>query len=93
MLDICWNKSEKYTGTISSAESGKACEAWSEYYDEGDGHFPSNSAINASNYCRDPDKSGFLWCYTSSDWERCTSRCLKQTGKLFQIHIDIKLLI
>ena len=37
-------------------------------------HFPDRSIEDAKNYCRNPDNSRFLWCYTTDPgtrWEYC----------------------
>lgn len=50
---------------------------WSFAYDHD--NFPEDSVAAAKNYCRDPDNSSFLWCYTTDPdiyWEMCdVSKC------------------
>jgi hypothetical protein len=39
-------------------------------------NFHEGNVSAAKNYCRDPDLSGFLWCYTTDRllrWENCTA--------------------
>jgi len=46
-------------------------------------HFPTGSIEDAKNYCRNPDNSHFLWCYTTDrrDWEYCAiPMCADITG-------------
>ena len=65
----------KYNGTVSVTSSGKVCNNWSaqtqDFHAVGtrDYEFPDKSVTNARNYCRDPDKSGQLWCFVD-DWKR-----------------------
>jgi len=72
-------KKMDYTGTYSLTTSGITCQGWNAKgpqkntkYD--DAKFPEGSRAGAKNYCRDPSKSGFLWCYTTDTgkrWEKC----------------------
>jgi len=72
-------KKMDYTGTYSLTTSGITCQGWNAKgpqkntkYD--DAKFPEGSRAGAKNYCRDPSKSGFLWCYTTEKgkrWEKC----------------------
>jgi len=68
-----------YTGTYSFTKSGIRCQAWNAKgpqkktkYD--DDRFPEGSRAAAKNYCRNPSKNDFLWCYTMDTgkrWEKC----------------------
>jgi len=68
-----------YTGTYGFTKSGIRCQAWNakgpqkrtKYDDE---KFPEGSRAAAKNYCRNPSKTDFLWCYTMDEgkrWEKC----------------------
>ena len=59
-----------YMGTENRTESGKQCLMWNDFGME---LFPYEGKDEALNYCRNPDKSERLWCYTDSDrdWEYC----------------------
>ncbi len=72
--------SVKYTGTSSVTQSGRTCQAWASQtphlhtLGSTDREFPDDSVQEASNYCRDPDYSGALWCFTTDpdvQWEYC----------------------
>jgi len=74
-----------YKGTTAVTKTGKTCQAWTaqsphKHTRDDKGSFKSywtnlgESAAQAKNYCRDPDNTGGLWCYTtdsSSRWEYC----------------------
>jgi len=72
-------KKMDYTGTYSLTTSGRTCQAWNTDKPQGknsyaDKKFPEGSKDAAKNYCRDPSKAGFLWCYTTDPgkrWEKC----------------------
>ncbi len=52
-----------------------------------DTEFADGSVMAAGNYCRDPDNSGFLWCYTTNPavkWERCD---VETCGKCFYYYM------
>ena len=76
ILDTCCieeSKTSFFTGDVAVTKSGLACQPWSnqtsfQYNYSNNSLFPHDgSAQAAKNYCRDPDKSGVLWCYTASD--------------------------
>ncbi|XP_067648923.1 uncharacterized protein [Haliotis asinina] len=74
-----------YTGTRSKTITGKDCQRWDSQKPHGHGNaedvkfsilgFDTPQTVSGSaNYCRDPDRTGYLWCYTTdpnSRWERC----------------------
>merc|ERR1712088_17177 len=74
-----------YTGITAVTESGRTCQAWKESSPHAHtrGHSGSyasywtnlgETADQSSNYCRDPDGEGQLWCYTTDSekrWEHC----------------------
>ena len=65
-------------GKISVTTTGKLCQEWisqkphSHDYWFKNSKFPDGSAAAAKNYCRDPDNSGYPWCYTTNPAERRT---------------------
>ena len=69
----------EYMGQIAETKSGKTCQAWASQSPHSHGYgkdemFPEGSAEDAKNYCRNPDGSSYLWCYTtdpSTSWEKC----------------------
>ncbi|KAL3882541.1 hypothetical protein ACJMK2_028877 [Sinanodonta woodiana] len=65
----CFIKSTEYTGKRSCTSSGRTCQAWTSTKTHDHkfmkGPFPDDSPASAANYCRDPDASGSLWCYTT----------------------------
>ncbi|XP_023333458.1 uncharacterized protein LOC111705214 [Eurytemora carolleeae] len=68
-VEECISSSVNYRGTYSKTESGLPCIPWSQ----------TNSSIHSvtparyegagltGSYCRDPDYSGRVWCYTSPE--------------------------
>lgn len=78
----CWTGtgSRFYYGTISVTKNGRQCQEWTEqtphqHTRNKDEQFPlDGSIVVAKNYCRDPDKEGAPWCYTTDPhvrWEYC----------------------
>ena len=70
--------SKKYSGTVAVTISGRTCQAWSNQKPHShsyvDSHFQEGSMTLAKNYCRDPDGTGYVWCYTTDPdkrWEAC----------------------
>ncbi|XP_071115791.1 uncharacterized protein [Haliotis cracherodii] len=86
-ITSCWMISGSrvvYTGTQSTTRSGKTCQRWdgqephSHGYEDGQFIIPGFDSLQtvkeSANYCRDPSRSGYLWCYTSNKkarWEKC----------------------
>ncbi|KAL3889735.1 hypothetical protein ACJMK2_002064 [Sinanodonta woodiana] len=68
-----------YTGNINVTIQGRACLAWTTvaaYYPfcVNDKMFPDGSVDAAANFCRDPFRSGHLWCFVSDSYilmEKC----------------------
>ncbi|XP_067654142.1 uncharacterized protein [Haliotis asinina] len=74
-----------YTGTRSTTITGKVCQRWDSQYPHTHtktkdvkfwipGFDTPQTVTGSANYCRDPDRDGFLWCYTknrNSRWEKC----------------------
>jgi hypothetical protein len=70
-----------YNGRVSETVNGIECQRW----DSNTPHkpqssliradkFPEYSVADASNYCRDPSKTGRPWCYTNDPndrWDFC----------------------
>merc|ERR1711862_271816 len=85
--DLCNCKKaiKEYKGTTAQTKSGKRCQSWSvqsphKHTRDDKGSFKSywsnlgETPAQAKNYCRDPDNTGGLWCYTtdsSKRWEFC----------------------
>ncbi|KAL4238889.1 hypothetical protein ACF0H5_003596 [Mactra antiquata] len=80
------NNPKTYSGKRNTTKSGQTCQRWdtdwphepneSFMFDE---NFPEKNISAANNYCRDPSKEGFLWCYTTNPlmlWERCFKNSL-----------------
>ncbi|XP_045199612.2 hepatocyte growth factor-like [Mercenaria mercenaria] len=68
----------KYLGNQSTSFSGKICQRWDVKYPHNhDLHgnlFKGEGISDASNYCRDPVETGYLWCFTTdadTRWEPC----------------------
>ncbi|KAK3579306.1 hypothetical protein CHS0354_033390 [Potamilus streckersoni] len=84
----CYKEITTYTGQQSVTISGRICQAWSlntphshKYHE--DSMFPDGKEDTAANFCRDPSKSGFLWCYTldrAKRWEECPIWFCEKTG-------------
>ncbi|XP_053372783.1 uncharacterized protein LOC123559678 [Mercenaria mercenaria] len=65
----------EYKGHQQTTKNGETCIRWDSF-----GHEYSNpdkvteaTTSEDENYCRDPDRHGYLWCYVSSDhdWGKC----------------------
>lgn len=71
--------SREYVGTWNLTSSGIVCRQWTLQDEYDQSYFPDSTLEEAQNYCRDPDNSGYLWCYTVDDsvsWEFCDlSKC------------------
>ena len=78
----CWvgGNTRLYYGKISITENRRTCQRWSSSSPHSHGNwmdelFPlDGTAWRAANYCRDPDRTGRLWCYTIDPdvrWEYC----------------------
>ena len=64
------NVASDFTGSWSRTYSGKTCQRWDSQTPHGHGysaaHFiGENYLSSASNFCRDPNNSGRLWCFTT----------------------------
>ena len=74
----CTDKSNTalYTGKLSLTQSGEQCQPWVDQksfqldYSNDSLFLNDGTAVEAGNYCRDPDQSGVIWCYTLSDLDR-----------------------
>jgi len=81
----------EYMGTQSTTRDGYTCQAWASNtpHDpnsaaKDDSNYPDGSRKAASNYCRNPDSIGGLWCYTTDPSERwdwcdvplCSGMCI-----------------
>lgn len=74
-------KGEDYQGTTSVTMNGKTCQAWSSNTPHAknpkasdNNNYPDGSMADAKNYCRNPDGSNHVWCYTTDPnvrWEKC----------------------
>ncbi|XP_046346116.2 uncharacterized protein LOC124126662 [Haliotis rufescens] len=74
-----------YTGTQSTTRSGKTCQRWDAQEPHSHdktkdakfavpGFYTPQTVTGSANYCRDPARDGFLWCYTTNPaarWEKC----------------------
>ena len=67
-----------YTGTANTTESGLTCKTWAESEDA-DYDF---TEVGQHNFCRSPDGSERVWCYTTDVaklWEHCdVEACVSQ---------------
>ncbi|KAL4219104.1 hypothetical protein ACF0H5_021687 [Mactra antiquata] len=70
--------SGSYNGTVAVTVGGNICQNWadqtphSHIYDAT--YMPDGSLAEARNYCRDPNRIGFNWCFTTNPnvrWEPC----------------------
>ncbi|KAK3604104.1 hypothetical protein CHS0354_010500 [Potamilus streckersoni] len=68
--DECYyaNQSHIYNGYVSSTNRG-ACFNWTSFPDN---YFIDGNRAKAKNYCRDPDYTGYPYCFTSSGRTPCT---------------------
>ncbi|XP_053379720.1 uncharacterized protein LOC123526988 isoform X2 [Mercenaria mercenaria] len=85
--------SHMYNGTLNVTLSGLDCQRWDAQYPHShrynkDHQFPELSVSDAENYCRDPGRDGYIWCYTTDPvtrYEKCSevdSPTSLYTGKL-----------
>ena len=76
-----------YTGMANSTKSGKrTCQMWSVNTP----HEHKFNDVGEHNYCRSPDGSGELWCYTTDvneRWELCDVPLCGVTGTLHTVHL------
>ncbi|XP_053380174.1 uncharacterized protein LOC123556537 [Mercenaria mercenaria] len=63
--DRCYATISSYLGQWSQTQSGKECQHWATHNTLSNSQFPDGSVTEAKNYCRDPYKEGFLWCFTT----------------------------
>ncbi|VDI19506.1 plasminogen, partial [Mytilus galloprovincialis] len=63
-----------YDGTVSTTDTGRTCQQWSETYPHS--HQLTEKLGDQQNYCRNADNEPFgPWCYTTdaaTRWEYCT---------------------
>ncbi|XP_035675444.1 plasminogen-like [Branchiostoma floridae] len=65
-----------YRGIVSVTETGRHCQRWDFQFPHGHDNTPANKPSSGldGNYCRNPDGSQRVWCYTIdilSRWEFC----------------------
>ncbi|KAL4225131.1 hypothetical protein ACF0H5_015824 [Mactra antiquata] len=73
-----------YTGTYNKTITGQTCQRWDKQSPHSHGmvatHIPETTLTEAENYCRDPDLTGYPWCYTTDPsirWRSCdVMRCM-----------------
>ena len=74
---------QSYAGSVDVTTTGKTCQRWDETTPhkpkkqaKDPANFPEDNIADASNFCRNPDKSpDGPWCYTMDEdkrWEYCT---------------------
>ena len=54
--------------------NGLICQMWESLIPHNHQKFSEEFLKQAKNYCRDPDKTGFPWCYTTKPgirWDAC----------------------
>ena len=93
LAEGCQNKANKgkdYKGGRNMTKTGRQCQSWSSSTP----HKPSSTVSNKmsslqheKNYCRNPDNSDKVWCYTidpEKRWEYCgVPYCKIQAGQFF----------
>jgi integrin beta 3 len=62
----------EFRGALATTIFGRTCQKWTSVSPHSHGYHPdddpSSSAATGTgdhNYCRDPDGTGYLWCYTT----------------------------
>jgi hypothetical protein len=61
----------QYTGRLSTTSTGRTCKRWDSQvphphkFGDSNSSFPDGTVKDAENYCRDPELSGTLFCYTT----------------------------
>lgn len=74
--------SASYTGYVSMTTLGRVCQPWNmqrpHRHNCANPNYWSPSGPGsldaAKNYCRDPDRTGYLWCFTTDPglrWDSC----------------------
>ena len=69
-------KGQDYRGCQTTTKNGKTCQAWSSDSPHSHSNHPADkpNAGLESNYCRNPDGSETIWCYTTdiqTRWDYC----------------------
>ena len=70
------NKDADYRGCQTITRSGKTCQEWTSQTPHRHRNSPTDKpgkGLGDHNYCRNPDGSATIWCYTTSStrWEYC----------------------
>ncbi|KAL4231719.1 Inactive tyrosine-protein kinase transmembrane receptor ror1 [Mactra antiquata] len=74
-------------GQVSSTVKGKTCQRWDQHNPHPHKYrdinmFPDDSFENLSNFCRDPNDLGLVWCYTLDPSDKLgvcgVTRCLPE---------------
>lgn len=70
------NRQADYRGTIAITATGKKCQRWDSQHPHNHVNSPEGmpGAGLEENYCRNPDREPFAWCYTEDPdtrWEYC----------------------
>eukprot|EP00058_Branchiostoma_floridae_P006060 XP_002591548.1 hypothetical protein BRAFLDRAFT_92778 [Branchiostoma floridae] len=65
-----------YRGTVSVTETGRTCQRWDSHFPHPHDVHPANHPLSGldGNYCRNPDGSRRVWCYTTDlfmRWDYC----------------------
>ncbi|XP_070541654.1 apolipoprotein(a)-like [Ptychodera flava] len=66
-----------YRGPVATTINGRICQEWTEQSPHSHSRTPENypnSGLGQHNYCRNPDGTSTVWCYTtdaSVRWELC----------------------
>ncbi|XP_077977468.1 apolipoprotein(a)-like [Glandiceps talaboti] len=67
-----------YRGKVATTQNGYTCQKWTEQSPQTHTYKPDdypNRGLGDHNYCRNPDNSGGVWCYTTDlnkRWDYCT---------------------
>ncbi|XP_066303955.1 uncharacterized protein [Branchiostoma lanceolatum] len=71
-----------YRGLVSETQTGTPCQSWNSQHPQSHDNTPDRFPTSGleGNYCRNPDGSDGVWCYTVNPWSRWEFCDLPQCG-------------
>ena len=93
--ELTGEKGSGYRGKQNKTRSGKTCQNWNSQSPQKHKNTPENkpnSGLGDHNFCRNPDGTETIWCYTTDPetrWELCDPLPPSENNGLTQEQIDI----